>query len=230
MIYNPNLQRWEGNEDALAPFSHPNISTTTLALTTASTPTFAPPNQNMHTHDRSRSISHAALSNIQSMSHNLMARTIKVGPIPSPPRPALISQKTMPREIKVDSGMVFDPVKMSWRKAPRKSEGPQPAGTEEDDEEDPFAGMEDLKDNESVAGTGVGGNTVSGIEDSAFVGEEFDLGPSFIKRQQEEEAIWRRKVEGWVGAMRDQGEQRSGGWRWAIRDFAASAAAEAHGR
>ncbi|CAI6333850.1 unnamed protein product [Periconia digitata] len=231
MTYNPNLQRWEGNEEALAPFTHPNISTTTLALTTASTPTFAPPNNTAsYSHDRSHSISHAALSNIQLMSHNLTTRAIKVGPVPSPPRPALISQKTMPREVKVEQGMVFDPIKMTWRKAPRVSDGFSPVDMDDDDEEDPFAGMDDLKDNESIAGNGPGGNTTSGIEDNIFVGEEFDLGPSFIRRQREEEAVWRRKVEGWVGAMRDPGEHRHGGWRWAIRDFAASAAAESQGR
>ena len=65
MIYNPTLQRWEGNEEALVSFSHPNTSTTTLALTTASTPTFAPPgNQMSRGHDRSQSISHIALSSI----------------------------------------------------------------------------------------------------------------------------------------------------------------------
>lgn len=93
-----------------------------------------------------------------------------------------------------------------------------------DEEEDPFAGLDDLKDNESV----VGGNTFGGgaavTDDPTFVGEEFDVGPSFIRRQREEEAVWRRKVEGWVGGIRDSGEQR-GGWRWAIREFAASASA-----
>ncbi|PVI03937.1 hypothetical protein DM02DRAFT_519872 [Periconia macrospinosa] len=231
MIYNPNLQRWEGNEEALAPFTHPNVSTTTLALTTASTPTFAPPNSNAnHSHDRSHSISHAALSNIQLMSHNLTTRAIKVGPVPSPPRPALIAQKTMPREVKVESGMVFDPVKMTWWKSRPAHNGQSPSADMDDDEEDPFAGLEDLKDNESVAGNGPGGNSTSGIEDSAYVGEEFDLGPGFIRKQREEEAVWRRRVEGWVGAMRDRGERRNGGWRWAIRDFAVSAAAEAQGR
>lgn len=230
MIYNPTLQRWEGNDEALAPFTHPNISTTTLALTTASTPTFAPPHNNFaHTHDRSHSISHAALSNIQLMSHNLTTRAVKVGPVPSPPRPALIAQKTMPREVKVEQGMHFDPVRMTWLKAPRVANDGQSPSLDDDEEEDPFAGMEDLKDNESVAGNGPNGNTATGLEDPIFVGEEFDLGPSFIRRQREEEAVWRRKVEGWVGAMRDTGEHRNG-WRWAIRDFAASAAAEAHGR
>jgi hypothetical protein len=125
--------------------------------------------------------------------------------------------------------MVFDPVKMTWLKAPRQSTGPaSPMSVgDPDEDEDPFAGLDDLKDNESVVG-GNNGMTAgaANADDPTFVGEEFDVGPSFIRRQREEEAVWRRRVEGWVGGIRDSGEQR-GGWRWAIRDFAASASAGA---
>jgi hypothetical protein len=124
--------------------------------------------------------------------------------------------------------MVFDPVKMTWLKAPRQSTDPRsPMSVEMDEEEDPFAGLDDLKDNESVAGGAAGGGGgATNADDPAFVGEEFDVGPSFIRRQRDEEAIWRRRVEGWVGGLRDSGEQK-GGWRWAIRDLAAFASAEA---
>ncbi|CAE7194573.1 hypothetical protein CFE70_007418 [Pyrenophora teres f. teres 0-1] len=233
MIYNPTLQRWEGNEEALVSFSHPNTSTTTLALTTASTPTFAPPgNQMSRGHDRSQSISHVALSSIHANNahKSFSARAAKLTqppapqPAPSPPRPALISQISVPRNVKYEGRMVFDPVKMTWLKAPRTNNDMGPP-SEVDEDEDPFAGLDDLKDNESV----VGGNGMSGTgtpnpEDPTFVGEEFDVGPGFIRRQRDEEAIWRRRVEGWVGGLRDNGEDR-GGWRWAIRDFAASASA-----
>jgi hypothetical protein len=235
MVYNPSMQRWEGNEDVLVSFSQPNNSTTTLALTTASTPTFAPPGMSHgRTHDRSQSMSHTLLSSIHSAQKNLsMPRLIKMpptpAPAPSPPRPALISQISAPRGVQYEGRMVFDPVKMTWLKAPRHSTNPQsPMSVGDlDDEEDPFAGLDDLKDNESV----VGGNNAAGgaggapnADDPTFVGEEFDVGPSFIRRQREEEAVWRRRVEGWVGGIRDSGEQQ-GGWRWAIRDFAASASA-----
>ena len=122
--------------------------------------------------------------------------------------------------------MVFDPVKMTWLKAARPSNDPT-SPSDVDDDVDPFSGLEDLKDNESVAGSNVGAGVGSpNANEPGFVGEEFDVGPSFVRRQREEEAIWRRRVEGWVGGLRDNGEQR-GGWRWAIREFAASAAARA---
>ena len=235
MVYNPSMQRWEGNEDVLVSFSQPNNSTTTLALTTASTPTFAPPGMSHgRAHDRSQSMSHTLLSSIHSKQRDLSSpRLMKMpsnpAPAPSPPRPALISQISAPRGVQYEGRMVFDPVKMTWLKAPRHSTGPQSPMSvgDPDEEEDPFAGLDDLKDNESV----VGGNTFGGgaggapdANDPTFVGEEFDVGPSFIRRQREEEAVWRRRVEGWVGGIRDSGEQRDG-WRWAIREFAASASA-----
>ncbi|KAL1795489.1 hypothetical protein ACET3X_005713 [Alternaria dauci] len=235
MIYNPTLQRWEGNEEALVSFSHPNTSTTTLALTTTSTPTFAPPgNQMSRGHDRSQSISHIALSSIHANQTNqgyrsFSSRTAKLvqppapEPVPSPPRPALISQISVPRNVQYEGRMVFDPVKMTWLKAPRPTND-MGSPSEVDEEEDPFAGLDDLKDNESVAGgNGMGGAGTPNPDDPTFVGEEFDVGPGFIRRQRDEEAIWRRRVEGWVGGLRDDGTQR-GGWRWAIRDFAAASA------
>jgi len=234
MVFNPTLQRWEGNEEALAPFTHPNTSTTTLALTTASTPTFAPPNHPFgHSHDRSHSISHTALTHIQAAQRNISSRAVKVGPVPSPPRPALISQKTMPRGVQYDGAMVYDPVKMTWLKAPRPPGNVHSPTVDMDDDDDPFAGIEELKDNESVAGHtagGLGGNASPGPNDPTFIGEEFDVGPSFIRRQREEEAIWRRKTEGWIGSMRDNGESKNGGWRWAIRHLAAASTSAVAGQ
>jgi hypothetical protein len=136
----------------------------------------------------------------------------------------LISQKTMPRGVQYDGAMVYDPVKMTWLKAPRPPGNVHSPNADLDDEEDPFAGIEELKDNQSVAGHaagGPGGSDAPGQDDPSFIGEEFDVGPSFIRRQREEEAIWRRKTEGWVGSMRNNGESKNGGWRWAIRHLAA---------
>jgi hypothetical protein len=236
MVYNPTMQRWEGNEEALASFTTlPNTSTTTLALTTASTPTFAPPGHPLNRpHDRSHSMSHNALSSIHAAQKSFSSRMAKIAPpppaqavpmpVPSPPRPALISHISAPRGVLHEGRMVFDPVKMKWLKAARHSNDPRSPSEFDDDEEDPFAGIEDFKDNESVAGRSNAPGDVGSpdVQDPSFVGEEFDVGPGFIRRQREEEAIWRRRVEGWVGGLRETGEQR-GGWKWAIREFAASA-------
>lgn len=220
MIYNPTMQRWEGNEEALAPFTHPNGSSATIDLTTVSTPTFAPLSSPFgHSHERSHSISHTALSHIQQKSVSSRAVKVLPRPAPSPPRPALISQKTIPRGVQYEGRMVFDPVKMTWLKAPRESNDPRSPSVDMDDEEDPFAGLEDLKDNVSVAGHVDSGTGAAGGEDASFIGEEFDLGPSFIRRQREEEAIWRRKTESWVGTMRDSGDHKLG-WRWELRRIA----------
>lgn len=120
--------------------------------------------------------------------------------------------------------MLFDPQKMTWFKVGRTSIGPgdlRSPSIDMDDEEDPFAGLEDLKDDNKTSASGAGG-PAGGLMDAptfnepSFVGEEFDLGPSFIRRQREEENVWRRRVEGWVGGIRDQDQN----WRWAVRDLA----------
>ncbi|KAF2274270.1 uncharacterized protein EI97DRAFT_468970 [Westerdykella ornata] len=228
MTYNAILQRWEGNEEALIPFSHPNTSTTTLALTTASTPTFAPPNQSFRSHDRSQSLSHTALSTIHASQKTVSSRAVRVSaaPVPSPPRPALIAQRNRPRSVQYDNGMRFDPVKMKWFKerAPRGPADrviPPVDGPNDDDDVDPFEGIEDLKVSDSTAAFNAGvGAMSSNPDDSAFVGEEFDVGPSFIRRQRDEENVWRRRTEAWVGAHRDNGQKRYEGWRWELRTLA----------
>lgn len=127
----------------------------------------------------------------------------------------------MPRAVQYDGAMVYDPVKMTWLKAPRPP-GNVHSPVDMDDEVDPFAGIEDLKDHEAVARHG--DDVPSALDDFSFIGEEFDVGDGFKRRHHEEEKIWRRKTEAWVGGMRDNGENRNGGWRWAIRHLAAASA------
>lgn len=72
------------------------------------------------------------------------------------------------------------------------------AGDDGEDEGDPFEGVDDLLDDVvSVEGTNVSGLGTSCGE--WIVGEEFDVGPEFVRRQREEEERWRRRTEGWVG-------------------------------
>ena len=88
-----------------------------------------------------------------------------------------------------------------------------------EEDEDPFAGLDDLvetKDKMSMGGAGnkeedIGGKPM--VDDEWLVGEEFDVGPAFVQRQRTEEEKWRRKVEGWIGEGRKEEED----WRWGIR-------------
>lgn len=195
MQWNPTLFRWEGNENALAPFDAP-----------------IPPPQ-----------SPKALS----------------GNSASKVAPALIANVGATKGVQVVGGMVFDPQRMCWLKiAPSHSShrsgtasNPRSPNTV-DEEDDPFAGLDDLddgKDRKSTAGISVGfeedasfGMAPKGLADDEWlVGEEFDVGPEFIKRQRAEEEKWRRKVEGWVGkGIREQGCEtgyEGEDWRWALR-------------
>lgn len=138
-------------------------------------------------------------------------------PPPSPPRPALITPLASDysnQNIKVVGGMVFDPRRMCWLKLrPGDSRNNSPSVTE--DEEDPFAGLEDLKEGPTSAS---GGAPAAG-GDEWLVGEEFDLGPEFIRRQRDEELVWRRRCESWFpedGSCRPPNDS----WRWSIRDIA----------
>ena len=176
MHWNPQLCRWEGNENALAPFDIP-----------VSIP------------ESPRGAGAGALS-----------------------KPALIANVGSVKGIQVVGGMVFDPQRMCWLKmAPNSSSNDKgeasvmsPDLTE--DEDDPFAGLDDLEDSKmSKKGDGKDGGISGLADDEWLVGEEFDVGPEFVRRQRAEEEKWRRKVAGWVGT--GVGRQEGDGWKWAIR-------------
>lgn len=192
MSWNPILFRWEGNENALAPFEVPIPQPTALAS------------------PKSPGGGKAA--------------------------PALIANVGATKGVQMSGGMVFDPQRMCWLKMaprhgePRHASGSNPMSPDTiDDDDDPFAGLDDLDDGtkaKSKAGQGnddcVNGTTAakgsSLVEDEWLVGEEFDVGPEFVRRQKAEEERWRSKVDGWIGdgVTRDEGMGREG-WRWAIR-------------
>lgn len=125
--------------------------------------------------------------------------------------------------------MIFDPRRMCWLRA-RALEDECQDGISPEDEDDVFAGLDDLEDRPfKTAGP------VSGASDNRYappredpsagessdegpITEEFDVGPEFIRRQRAEEEKWRRKLDKWVGFDR---EDRGTPWRWAIRDLVA---------
>ncbi|KAK5660830.1 hypothetical protein OQA88_12201 [Cercophora sp. LCS_1] len=137
------------------------------------------------------------------------------------PRPALITNIGTTKGVQVVGGMVFDPQNMCWLKlAPQdknKPEEPDPMDgfNALDDEEDVFKDIPDLEDH--MMESSEPGRRVSDIKDDWLVGEEFDVGPEFIRRQREEEERWRKKCQMWVGGPRDRGDA----WKWAIRDIVA---------
>lgn len=103
------------------------------------------------------------------------------------------------------------------------------AGFGEDDEDDPFAGIDDLKENVPSGPVGASSGTPQGSQklgglagDEWLVGEEFDLGPEFIRRQKEEEIAWRGKCQAWFSnSIEDDGPRpESRTWRWRIREIA----------
>lgn len=138
----------------------------------------------------------------------------------STPRPALITNISAAKGVQVVGGMVFDPENMCWLKL-----GPHGAVMSEagdtmdgfnalDDEEDVFKDIPDLNDHGGAAEERKEGR-VSDVKDDWLVGEEFDVGPEFVRRQREEEDRWRKKCEKWIG----RGPRDREMWRWTIRDL-----------
>ena len=197
MRWNSTLFKWEGNENALASFDAP----------------IPPPRSPKYANGNGGSKA----------------------------APALIANVGASKGVQVVGGMVFDPQRMCWLKmapshAPQhrfgRNASPRSTGTLDDDE-DPFAGLDDLdegKDRKNVFGHGAGpeddlssmGGSKGLADDEWLVGEEFDVGPEFIKRQRTEEENWRRKVAGWVGkGIREAGCEtgyEGEDWRGALRD------------
>ena len=136
------------------------------------------------------------------------------------PRPALITNISSTKGVQVVGEMVFDPQNMCWLKlgAPHKAASettdPLDGFNALDDDDDVFRDIPDLE--EATADSNDGGQgRASDMRDDWLVGEEFDVGPEFIRRQREEEERWRKKCESWLsGSSRDHEA-----WRWTIREL-----------
>ncbi|EME86314.1 uncharacterized protein MYCFIDRAFT_72591 [Pseudocercospora fijiensis CIRAD86] len=191
MIYNPQTLRWEGNENTLREFDIPPLETPTPSLRPRSSYI-----ERERMHQRSNT---------------------------SPSRPALIAHVPTGSgyNIQVQNGMVFDPQQMKWLKvkAGRDVSGQMsPSVTDVEDEEDAFAGIDDLKDENNPT---LGTNALGGAQDSlqppgADFHEEFDVGDRFKQLQENEEQVWRRMCGAWF--VNNQERPDDGRWRRAIRD------------
>lgn len=194
MTYNPQTLRWEGNENTLTHFDiPPPLETPTPTSTNPQT--------------------------------SYMDRTDPLpAPSASPPRPALIAPMSAATNMQVNGGMVFDPHQMKWLKIKngRDVSGQMSPSVTDEEEEDVFAGLEDLKENTPNFGTGASTTGMQSPVSMANTGlgevhEEFDLGPRFIHTQRDEEVTWRRRCESWFPS-RGGPRVEDDGWRWAVRD------------
>ncbi|KAI9813894.1 MAG: hypothetical protein M1832_006041 [Thelocarpon impressellum] len=195
MQYNPTLFRWEGNENALAPFDAP----------------LPPPSQ-------TSPLSHAAHGPAEASSRfeggasqrpalitniNTASPTVQVvgGMVFDPQRMCwlkLSQQQSAADEEADDSDDPF-------------------AGL--DDLDEGGRPSREAQTAEAGAGATKGAGAAKGA-DEWLVGEEFDVGPEFVRRQRDEEERWRRKVSAWVCGG-DADARESDEWRWGIRDVVA---------
>lgn len=129
------------------------------------------------------------------------------------PRPYLITNMGASSGVKREGNMVFDPTHMRWLEMSGSGEDPM-EGFNALDDEDPFKDIPDLEDKEPEGGEG-GNSRVSDLNNEWLVGEEFDVGPEFVRRQREEEERWRKKCEKWINTA----ARNDDAWRWALRDI-----------
>lgn len=185
MCYNPETFRWEGNDNVLRAFEAPASSPSTASV---------------------------------KVQHVVRERESAT------PRPALITNIGTTKGVQVVKGMVFDPQNMCWLKlGPQNDKAAAERGRSKngstiseamDDDEDVFKDIPDLEDHTITSAEGGGGRT-SDVKDDWLVGEEFDVGPEFVRRQREEEERWRKKCQAWTTGRSTRGEA----WKWAIRDI-----------
>lgn len=193
MYYNPHAQRWEGNDNILASFDVPDFEPI------------------------STSMIHA---NVRATNHN--------SPTSSKTNIPLIMNVGGKQGVELVNGMVFDPQQMKWLKVAEGASGRDqlpPGSIQLEEEEDVFAGLEDLKEesesaisgrrsvNASVSvvdpfqdgvDDGDAGNGSASGDEWPTVGEEYDVGPEFIRRQRAEEERWNRKVAKWIRTEEDE--------------------------
>ncbi|KAK7752269.1 hypothetical protein SLS62_005804 [Diatrype stigma] len=135
----------------------------------------------------------------------------------STPGPVLIKDMSTSKGAKRIGDMVFDPQAMCWLKvdtAPDSASDDPMEGFNAMDDDDPFKDIPDLEDKDMDDAEG-GHGRVSDIKDEWLVGEEFDVGPEFIRRQREEQERWHKKCQKWVGTADRDREA----WRWAIKNI-----------
>jgi hypothetical protein len=248
MVYNPQTLRWEGNENTLAQFDLPPVETPTptahhrLQHATSYMDIPISDDLDFDDHDVDRKIlptkNHLSIENTN---HNLKTNTYNNLKSASPTRPALITKlatsSNTGHNVQVQNGMVYDPQQMKWLKwkGGRDASGqlsPSVTSGGEDDEEDAFAGIDDLRDENAPplpSGGGLGdvAAAIAGMASpvslaAAGVGEvheEFDMGPRFIQLQKDEELAWRRRCSAWFVDDLPRPDHTAGRWRYALRDI-----------
>jgi hypothetical protein len=152
---------------------------------------------------------------LQPMSTNWKAQVSARSPFSSPSakrgkpkRPALIAgigSNVLPagENVQVQNGMIFDPLRMKWLK--------------EEEEDDPFAGIEDLREVPPGYGSldSAADRPMDHVAESFK--EEFDIGETFVRMQKLEEEQWQKMCGSWFPF--GQPRPDDGAWRYDLRNM-----------
>ncbi len=218
MTYNPTTFKWEGNENdpALNPFDAlPSPQKVALALPDAN----AAPPPHVFREKENTTPRPALITNINAS----QGVQIVGGMVFDPQRMCWL-------KVPSKRGQSLTRGSLGGKCDDKDTlDGFEAFGVDDDDEEDVFKDVPDLEDRPTALTPTQGdfssvkksrtsgfGASEGGLKDEWLVGEEFDVGPEFVRRQREEEERWRRKVEKWVGTEKERGGGEE--WRWGIRD------------
>ncbi|KAI9891677.1 MAG: hypothetical protein M1814_002427 [Vezdaea aestivalis] len=214
MHYNPELFRWEGNENALTPFDTPTHRTHS---TSPVRPLLSPLTG---TAKQVRPLIH----------HSGTTQGVQVsgGMVFDPVKFRWLKLSQHQRQQQQQSQSHHRQRSQRSQTSGSNPLSPVTGLTTDDDSDDPFAGLEDLEEERSTAlgsasrpGTAAGETKAGSLavdEDEWLVGEEFDVGPEFIRRQRVEEARWKENVDRWIMSKEElEGEGGRGDIRELIR-------------
>jgi hypothetical protein len=218
MVYNPITFRWEGNENDLSPFDGASES--------PSTGSNMPPH--LFREKENGTPRPALISNVNSSQNVQVVGNMLFDPqrmcwLKCPPAHRQGPQRGVSGRTESTGGGTmdgFDPFDLDdeedvFKDVPDLEDKPRAR----DRDRSPTKGGEDGDSGGEMEGKekGKGPEGAKGLQDEWLVGEEFDVGPEFVRRQREEEERWRRKCEKWLGAERDGLDDVA--WRFRIRDI-----------
>lgn len=210
MTYDPVLCVWKGNDTAVAEFD--KTTTATTAITTTNHPTTAtlspgPIRGHLHASPSTSIMHRPALISGMGLSAASLPQVVN-GMIFDPKRQTWLRQapdRSGTTNTTTTSSTSTSASAAAIARKPRAgSIVSSTAGCNEDDDDaDPFAGFEELDDALSSTRRSTtslsGPDLASGLKRADIgdeiggflVGEEFDVGPRFIQKIEEEEAVWR---------------------------------------
>lgn len=207
MEWNEQLLSWDGNEAALAPFDIPSTPKQSVRGPRNPSPVTKPALIANFTTTKGVQVVGGMVFDPDQMMWVKMSRLVKNN--------AATATLLRNRSDSLTNTATTTTSEMALFDHDQPNTSISEADDNDDEDEDPFAGIADLKDESTLptsrnpaAAVASSCSFASSDDDTAaaaaghshnhhYQAEEFDVGPSFVKRQLAEEEKWRRRLKGW---------------------------------